>query len=240
MELRIFQKGFNYSQDGPGNRLVYHLQGCNMGCPWCANPEGMAFGGGTACPIEDMVDEVRRSRSMFFDGGGVTFTGGEPTAQFEPLRALLETLKDMDIDTAIETNGTHPRLPELFDWLDHLMIDLKQPFPEKHRTVTGVALEQIKQNITLAAQAGKDLLVRIPMVNGYNTAPEDMAAFAGFLSGLACPNLRVELLRYHEYGKGKWEKLGLPYTVTGGYVTDEQYDAFAAMLHQSGVVTVRT
>ena len=41
VSLRIINKGFNYSQDGPGNRLVYHLGGCNMKCPWCANPEGM-------------------------------------------------------------------------------------------------------------------------------------------------------------------------------------------------------
>ena len=41
MKLKVFQKGFNYSQDGRGNRLVWHLQGCNMHCPWCANPEGM-------------------------------------------------------------------------------------------------------------------------------------------------------------------------------------------------------
>lgn len=44
-KIRIFQKGFNYSQDGQGNRLVYHLQGCNMKCPWCANPEGMKMEG---------------------------------------------------------------------------------------------------------------------------------------------------------------------------------------------------
>ncbi len=28
--MKIFQKGFNYSQDGDGNRLVYHMQGCNL------------------------------------------------------------------------------------------------------------------------------------------------------------------------------------------------------------------
>ena len=45
MKLSIFKKGFNYGQDGPGNRLVYHLQGCTMHCAWCSNPEGMAVKG---------------------------------------------------------------------------------------------------------------------------------------------------------------------------------------------------
>ena len=45
MRMKIFQKGFNYSQDGSGNRMVLHLQGCNMSCPWCSNPEGMPLEG---------------------------------------------------------------------------------------------------------------------------------------------------------------------------------------------------
>ena len=75
--MLILQKGFNYSQDGPGNRLVYHLQGCNFRCKWCSNPESM----GNANPeaknytVDELADEVKRSRMMFFDGGGVTFTG---------------------------------------------------------------------------------------------------------------------------------------------------------------------
>ena len=84
MFIRYFQKGFNFSQDGPGNRLVYHLQGCNLRCPWCSNPEGMDF----ARPAREETPEavakaVLSGRPMFFDGGGLTLTGGECTAQLD-------------------------------------------------------------------------------------------------------------------------------------------------------------
>ena len=73
-KIRIFQKGFNYSQDGQGNRLVYHLQGCNMKCPWCANPEGMKMGGALYLDKDWIQDElcpkgavrVRRNIRFFF------------------------------------------------------------------------------------------------------------------------------------------------------------------------------
>ena len=60
--MRIFNKGFNFGQDGPGNRLVYHLQGCNMRCIWCSNPEGMSMSGGTEYTVEEIFDECVRSK----------------------------------------------------------------------------------------------------------------------------------------------------------------------------------
>ena len=160
MELRIFQKGFNYSQDGPGNRLVYHLQGCNLRCPWCANPEGLSVEGGERYPVEALVQEVLRSRAMFFDGGGVTLTGGEVTLQFDALKELLTRLHAEGVSACIETNGCSPRLPELFGLLDTLIMDVKHYDPEIHRAVTGASCAQTFQNIRAALEAGQKLALR--------------------------------------------------------------------------------
>ena len=65
------------------------------------------------------------SKPLFFDGGGVTLTGGEATLQFEGVKALLSELKKAGIHTALETNGSHPRLEELLPQTDLLIFDLK-------------------------------------------------------------------------------------------------------------------
>ena len=104
--IRIFQKGFNFSQDGPGNRLVYHLQGCNLRCPWCSNPEGLALEGGTPCSIAELVAEVQRSRMMFFDGGGVTLTGGEVTLQFPAVKEFLTQLHQQGTSSIMTPSST--------------------------------------------------------------------------------------------------------------------------------------
>ena len=94
--MKILQKGFNYSQDGPGNRLVYHLQGCNFRCKWCSNADSIPLENPKAkdFSVNEIFDEIMRSRMMFFDGGGVTFTGGEASLQSDELIELLKKIKD--------------------------------------------------------------------------------------------------------------------------------------------------
>ena len=239
MKIRIFQKGFNFSQDGPGNRLVYHLRGCNMRCPWCANPEGLSPEG-AAVDVETLMDEVLRSRSMFFEGGGVTFTGGEPTLQFDALEYMLKSLHRQGVDTAIETNASHPRLPELFGCVDHLIMDLKHPDALRHQEITGVRQELVLDNLRRACAEHPDVLIHIPLVNGYNASFDELTAMAELLVSLRGENVRFEPLWYHEYGKVKWAQLGLPYPVSNGFLTDEQKNAFLDALHTRGLCTIRT
>ena len=242
MELKIFGKGFNFSQDGPGNRLVYHLNGCNMRCPWCSNPEGMLPEKGNFYTLstEEIVNEATLSIPMFFEGGGVTFTGGEATLQFEGLLHTAKMLREKGISVAIETTGTATKLPELFPYLNHLIIDLKHPDDKIHKQITGVSNQITKQNILKAAECEMDMLIRIPLIGGFNSSEEDLKAFVEFLEQTNGSNVRVEVLKYHEYGKDKWEKCGLEYTMKDAFVTEQMRLDFENKLKNAGLTVVRT
>lgn len=243
MEIRIFQKGFNYSQDGPGNRLVYHLSGCNLRCPWCSNPEGLEAAGGTACTVEDLLRGALDCRMMFFDGGGVTLTGGEVTVQFEAVKALLTGLKAEGVHTAIETNGLHPRLPELFELTGYLMMDCKHYDTAKHRAVTGASNRLTHENIALAIAAGKRPAVRIPLIGGFNAGLGDAEGFAALFTrlGMTADNASVELLPYHEFGREKYEKSGLPYTMTDeAKISPQTLRSFTETLRGAGLNVIHT
>ena len=198
IKLRIFQKGFNYSQDGEGNRLVYHLCGCNLRCPWCSNPEGLSADGGREILSPDglpytpeaIVQEALSCKPMFFDGGGVTFTGGEPTLQFDALQESLRLLKENGINTAMETNATHPRLPELFPLVDNLIMDFKHIDDEVHRNVTGLSNAAVKANLRKAFARHGRVLIRTVLVHGFNDTEEYARAFAKSYA-LINPNFRV-------------------------------------------------
>lgn len=240
MNIHIFQKGFNYAQDGQGNRLVYHLQGCNLACPWCSNPEGMSFDGGNTVSVSDIVDEAVRCRPMFFDGGGVTFTGGECTCQFEPLSEALLCLRQQGISTAIETNATAPNLPALFGLVDELIMDLKHDSNEIHRRVIGMGNTQILDNLRAACAVHPNVLVRIPLIGGFNASVENIQRFAELLETLPTDSVRIELLLYHEYGKEKWKKCGKAYTVKNAFVSEQERCAYEEILRSHGLRVVRT
>ena len=153
--MKIFNKGFNFGQDGPGNRLVYHLQGCNMRCIWCSNPEGMPQNGGKEYSVDEIFDECQRSKMMLFSGGGVTFTGGEATMQFAELLELLKRLKDNKIHTCIETNGTSRGLSDLLTYIDYLIMDFKHYDSGELKRYTGVGDEITKMNFEENCKNGR-------------------------------------------------------------------------------------
>jgi pyruvate formate lyase activating enzyme len=228
--MHLFKKGFSFAVDGPGNRLVYHMRGCNFRCPWCANPECFLPAQGEGTPVPEILKEAEPARPLYIAGGGVTVTGGEPACQMEALREALAGLKERGIHTCVESNASHPGLPALFPLIDLLILDCKHHDSALHRQWTGRGNEQVLKNIAEAARSHGNLLVRIPLVGGVNASPRDAAAFAALFRGMGA--FPVELLRYHEYGRPKWAQHGMAYTMRDAEVTPEQAKEFEGILKE--------
>jgi len=257
-KIKIFQKGFNYSQDGHGNRLVFHLQGCNMKCPWCSNPEGMALNGinmtekgrtRLSCKeytIEELVKESVRSKPMFFDGGGVTLTGGEISVQFEVVKELLMKLKKENIHTAIETNGSHPRMEELMPYVEQWIMDVKHYDEMKHKEWVGVSLENTTKTLKTVSEKHPDILVRVPLIPGFNDSKDDAKNFACYFvqnidsNNRSKGNVQVEFLAYHEFGKQKWEQCGMEYKMPNVRLAPGTVKMFEELMKEYGITCVRT
>lgn len=244
-KIHIFQKGFNYSQDGPGNRLVYHLSGCNLKCPWCSNPEGMETASDTlSLTVESIVKEALSCKMMFIDGGGVTLTGGEVTCQKDNVLLLLKKLKESNIHTCIETNASLKNCEDLFESVDYMIADFKSPDADELKAVTGADLDIIKDNLLFRAKTGKPLLIRIPLINGFNNGKENAVLFAEFFEELKIQsgneNLYFEILTYHEYGKEKYEKIGKEYKVSNGFVTPEDVKILATEIKNKNLELIHT
>jgi pyruvate formate lyase activating enzyme len=91
-------------------RVVRDTARCTL-CLGCvaACRSGAGEAAGAAMGVDDVLARVCRDKPFYeSSGGGVTITGGEPTAQPDFLLALLTALRDESIHTAIETCGHFP------------------------------------------------------------------------------------------------------------------------------------
>lgn len=234
--MKILQKGFNYSQDGPGNRLVYHLQGCNFACKWCSNADSIPLENPKAknCSAEEIYDEIMRSRMMFFDGGGVTFTGGEVCVQSDELVSLLKRLKESGIHTAIETNGSYASLRNLAEYVDYLIVDMKHFDEAEHMKWVGASNKSVRENLEYFFSLGRQIHIRIPVINGVNNIPQ---GFADYFKNFDTSNAVFEFLAYHEYGKDKWQG---KYQIENGFVSPSVITEFKRIFEKYGMKTIVT
>lgn len=234
--MKVLQKGFNYSQDGPGNRLVYHLQGCNFACKWCSNADSIPLENPNAkdYSVDEILDEIIRSRMMFFDGGGVTFTGGEVCVQSAELIELLKKLKAADIHTAIESNASFSVIKHVAEYIDYLIVDFKHFDDELHREWIGASNKSVKENIVYFLESGRQIHIRIPVIHGVNDEPQ---GFADYFKQFNTSNAVFEFLAYHEYGKDKWQG---KYQVENGFVSPSTIKEFTDLFKSYGMKTVVT
>jgi pyruvate formate lyase activating enzyme len=173
--------------------------------------------------IDDVVDEALKDSAFYkTSGGGVTLSGGEPLAQPAAALELAKALKRAGLHLAIETCG-HAKWSDVEAVLSHcdqILFDLKMMDSAKHKEFTGVGNELILENVRKAAQLNKELIIRVPVIGGYNNDPENIRATAQFAAEIGAAELH--LLPFHRFGENKYKKSGMEYHCTAHTPSDSE------------------
>lgn len=166
--------------------------------------------------VDSLMNEIEKE-TLFMDRskGGVTFCGGEPLMHREVLVELLKRCGALGIHRAVDTTlyAGSSTVREVMEHTDLFLVDLKHTDAAKHQYFCGTSNQPVLSNIRLLAEAGKEFIIRIPLIEGVNADVENITETARFLSSLP-KRCEVNLLLYHDIGKGKHQKLGTIYNPT--------------------------
>ena len=160
---------------------------------------------------EEVMQEVLKDKSYYQEsGGGMTLSGGEPMMQPEFVKELTCSAKRNGIHVVVETNGCYDveLLNGIKENVDLFLIDWKISDDKLHKTCTGHSNNKVYRTIKSLHDEGKKILLRCPIIPGYNDTEEHFRKIAEMtcqMPGL----LGAELLPYHSLGVNKIEKFGL-------------------------------
>ena len=224
---RIFDIQRFSVHDGPGIRTIVFLKGCPLRCRWCCNPESqewdiqsMTLGGQTKTVGRDVtagevLSEVLQDRPYFRrSGGGITLSGGEALGQPDFALALLKGAKEAGITTAIETTAYAERevIARLLPYIDTVLMDIKHMNGEKHKAFTTRDNAMILENARFIADSGAHLIIRTPVIPGFNDTEEEIGDIARYAASIGVKE--HHLLPYHRIGTDKYAGIGREYTLS--------------------------
>ncbi len=194
---------------------VEEREGCTL-CGKCAEacPSLAMEMAGREWETDKLMAVLERERQvMESSGGGVTLCGGEPMMHPDYLVELLRAIGRLGFHRTVDTTLHAPResVEKVMDCCELLLVDLKLMDSRLHRLYTGVPNETILENIRLVSQRAHPYWVRIPLIPGVNADEANIAATARFLASLPTPPETVNLLPYHDIGKGKHARMRTTY-----------------------------
>lgn len=233
--------------DGPGVRFVIFMQGCNMRCKYCHNPDTWNINGGEEMTADEILQKAVRYRSYWGADGGITVSGGEPLLQIEFLTDLMKKAKNLGIHTTIDTSGSpftrnepfFSEFNELMKYTDLVILDIKEINPARHKAITGFDNANILDMAEYLSDINKPVWIRNVLVPKYSDFDEDIALTGEFIKKLSSVE-RAEVLPYHTLGKFKWEELGIKYELEEINPPESERIEFAKKCLQSSVNHIKS
>lgn len=192
---------------------------------------------GMQISISELVQECLLDRKFYGDNGGVTISGGEPLFNQDAVFELFEALKKEQIHLVLDTCGSvhFSLLEKAATYADLFYFDCKCFDSKLHKAWTGTSNELILDNLSRLLQADTPMVVRIPVIPGFNDTSDEMGSIAALLKPFS-GSTKVHLLPYHRMGSNKYRALDREYTLKDLKPPDnDNTDRLAALFRDAGV-----
>lgn len=199
--------------DGPGIRVVVFFQGCPLRCGFCHNPDTWNVKSNLKMSAIDLVNQIRAYRPYIENGGGVTFSGGEPLLQSKFLLEVLKLCKKAGIHTCLDTSGNgydEKLIKDILKYTDLILLDIKAMNNENYKKITKNNINKFEKFLSLIEEQNKKLWIRQVIVPGINDNREYILELKKYISKIKNVE-KVELLPYSILGVEKYKELKIDY-----------------------------
>lgn len=205
----VCQEGCHQLADGKHLFNRMNCRGCGKCVELCPGALDCA---GKEMTAQEVLDIVERDKLFYADKGGMTISGGEPFFQFDFLMELLQEAQKRGINVCLETCGhtSAGRLEATLPYVDRFLYDCKETDAGLHKRWTGVGNEVILNNLRMLNDRGANLVLRCPIIPGYNDRADHFQAIGELTKMYPCI-LQVDVEPYHPLGASKSESLGVDY-----------------------------
>ena len=189
--------------------------------------------------LPTLMKVIMEDRSYYEKtGGGVTLNGGEVMLQWEFARSLLKACREASVNTCVETALHCPRehMEAVYEYTDLVITDIKHMDLKAHKEITGAGNELILSNIKRTAELQKKLVIRTPVVPGYNGDEENIRKTGAFIRDeLGGAIVQYQLLPFRKMGIEKYNSLGLQYPLEN-YKPPERSEWEANLSYLAGIL----
>lgn len=198
--------------DGPGVRFVVFMQGCNLRCGCCHNPETWDTLGGTEYTAAELADKAERYREYFGDLGGITVSGGEPLLQAGFVAELFEDCHKRKINTCLDTSGSilNNAVKQALAHTDRVLLDIKYTTDEDYKKYVGCSIEKPLEFLEYLNQKNIPTTVRQVIIPTLNDSEENILRLKAIISKYSCVD-KTELLPFKKLCQSKYDNLDLDF-----------------------------
>lgn len=178
--------------------------------------------------VGELIDTIQKDSIIYRNSqGGVTVGGGEPIIQSGFVRELLKACREIHIHTALETcgYGLWDKAEGIFELADQIFFDLKHMDSREHEKLTGADNAPILQNAKKLAQMEKEIIFRLPLIQGLNDSEENLRQTGKFVAEMMRNSSRIsiEILPYHNFGQDKYEWLSRNYALKSMKAPEQEH-----------------